>query len=463
MSANLLREVPLFAGLADEDLRRLLQLAREIEVPAGTTIIEEGAEAAEVYVVVDGELDVTRASGEHQVHLRTIGPHTFVGEMAFLSGGIRSATVRATTDSRLLMIDQTVVEQLIATNAQAAITMLRTIMERVASTESLLIHHHKLASLGTLAAGIAHELNNPVAAMSRTAVHLRTTLFEWQEAAQTIGAPMHDDKVRNVVMAIQHELAGKLPPGSILDPVTRSDLEDQISDWLGSHGIHDGWKLAETFVDTGWSIQRLEELAAEVDTQHLPMVVEWVGAGLNCRRLITDVETATTRIADLVTGVRGYTNLDRAPIQNVDIHEGIRTCLLLLRHKLGTVQIVERFDQNLPTVEAFQGELNQVWTNLIDNALDAMSGSGELTIRTSQADRSVLIEICDTGPGIPEHFQWRIFDPFFTTKAPGAGTGLGLYITYNLIVEQHHGDITIDSRPGRNCVQVRIPIRLEPD
>ncbi len=463
MTADLLAQIPLFAGLADADLQQLRHLAREITVPAGKAIIEEGAEGTAMYVVLDGELDVTRSSGDHEVHLRTLGPHAFVGEMAFLAGGIRSATVRATTECRLLMIDENAVEQLLSTNASAAVTMLRTVMERVASTEDLLVHHHKLASLGTLAAGIAHELNNPVAAMSRTAAHLRTSLFSWQEVAQTVGSLMDDAKVRDVVARIQAELAERPPSSAMLDPVTRSDREDQISDWLASHGVRDGWKLAETFVDAGWDVDKLEELSTEVDDQHLPVVIEWIGAGLNCRRLITDIEMATTRVSDLVSSVRGYVNLDRAPIQNVDIHEGIRSSLLLLRHKLGTVRVIEDFDPGLPSVEAFQGELNQVWTNLIDNALDALAGSGELTIRTGQSGQSVVVEICDTGPGIPEHVRQRIFDPFFTTKAPGAGTGLGLHITYNLVVERHHGDITIDSRPGRNCVQVKLPIRVETD
>jgi signal transduction histidine kinase len=461
MSIDLLRQMPLFASLPDEDLDRLLRYAKRVDVAAGETVIEEGSQGSAVYVVLDGELEVCRRSGTHEVHLRTLGAHAFVGEMALLSGGIRSATVRATVDSQLLMIDQEAVRHLLSTSASASLILLRTVMARIASTEELLIHHHKLASLGTLAAGIAHELNNPVAAMSRSAGQLSSAVLDWQRASEEVGQLLEDDRVREVVGELHSQISVKSPTSPQLDALVRSELEDEVSDWLEHRHIPDGWNLAAVFVDSGWDVRKLDALADRVDDRHVSVVIRWAGSGLTSCRLLGDIDMATTRIADLVDGIKSYVNLDRAPVQDVDIREGIANSLSILRHKIGNVHVKETFEPDLPKVEAYPGELNQVWTNLIDNALDAMEGRGELTIRAYQNADSVVVEIGDTGPGIPEQLQSQIFDPFFTTKAPGVGTGLGLHVTYNVVVVRHHGEIKVISRPGMSRFQVKIPIRLE--
>jgi signal transduction histidine kinase len=258
-------------------------------------------------------------------------------------------------------------------------------------------------------------------------------------------------------------------PPAYLDALARSDLESELETWLDDHRIEQAWELAPVLVSLGWHAERLEELAEEFTPEQLPVVVAWLANGSSAYNLLDEVQSSAERISEIVKAVKTYSFLDQAPIQQVDIHDGLENTLVILKHKLKTgVTITRDYAPNLPRIEAYGSELNQVWTNLIDNAIDAMHGKGEITLRTytrgegAIAD-NVVVEIEDNGPGIPPDVRQHIFEPFFTTKGPGTGTGLGLHIVYNIVVDKHQGQITVTSKPGQTCFQVALPVKLARD
>jgi len=247
-----------------------------------------------------------------------------------------------------------------------------------------------------------------------------------------------------------------------LSPLETSDAEDELSDWLEDHGIHDGWQLAPTFVQAGLDTEWLNQVSDCVGAQMLEPALRWLNYTVETELLMNEIEDATTRVSTLVGAAKQYSQLDRAPFQVVDVHDLLDSTLLMMAAKIGKgVHIVKNYDRSLPPIPAFASELNQVWTNLIDNAVSAMRGTGTLTIRTARDDGSVLVEVGDDGPGIPDDIKDRIFEPFFTTKPVGEGTGLGLDIAWRIVVNKHHGDLRVESQPGDTRFEVRLPIQQE--
>jgi signal transduction histidine kinase len=245
-----------------------------------------------------------------------------------------------------------------------------------------------------------------------------------------------------------------------LDPLARGDREAEVEQWLDERGLDNAWELAPTLVGFGWQVSDLEQLAEHFSDPQVHVLIESLGTGSAVYSLLDEVAKGAERISEIVKAVKSYSYLDRAPVQAVDVHEGLDNTLVILRHKLkNNIHITREYDPNLPQIEAFAGELNQVWTNIIDNAVDALNGKGEINLRTSLNDGFVTVELSDNGPGIPPDIQPRVFEPFFTTKAPGVGTGLGLNIAYN-IVHKHYGDIQLESRPGHTTFRVRLPTKL---
>lgn len=461
--ADALRRQPLFEGLPEADLQRLARHARPVTVAAGETFIEEGSPGETMFIVLDGELEVLKRAGDGYVLLATHGAGAIVGEMSLLSGSPRSASVKAARASRLIAIDRVAVDDLLACNPSAALTMLRTVVARLRGTETLIIQHQKMAALGTLAAGVAHELNNPSAAIARGARLLGESLAGWCHQTMEIGRLGLDAARRQEIAAIAADLLQqggggvKVPRG---DPLRRADVEDAVQDWLDERGIARPWELAPSLIDGGWDVERLGPLAERFSNPELATLLPWIATGISLSTLLREIGAGARQISEIVRAVKRYSYLDRAPVQEVDIHEGIENTLVILRYKLDNVRVRRDYAEDLPRIEAYASELNQVWTNLIDNAIDAMGGWGEITIRSYREGERVVVQITDSGPGIPEDLQTRIFDPFFTTKPPGAGTGLGLHIAYNLVVQQHHGDISVASKPGETRFTVSLPIHL---
>ncbi|MEP6773969.1 MAG: ATP-binding protein, partial [Chloroflexota bacterium] len=332
---------------------------------------------------------------------------------------------------------------------------------RQRSTEQLLVQQEKLAALGTLSAGLAHELNNPAAAARRSTSQLRTVFSEWQRTSGELGTLTFDPAQALALETLRLAVNQHPTPNTQLDALTRSDMESQLETWLDDHAVDQAWELAPVLVSLGWDTASMDGLAADFTLEQLGVVVPWFANALSAYNLLDEVENSAERISEIVKAVKTYSYLDQAPIQQVDVHEGLENTLVMLKYKLKTgVEIKRDYAPDLPHIEAYGSELNQVWTNLIDNAVDAMQGQGEISVHTYARSDNVIVEIADNGPGIPPEVQQRIFEPFFTTKGPGTGTGLGLHIAYNIVVDKHHGQITVRSQPGETCFQVTLPIKL---
>lgn len=461
VSIEFLRRLILFADLPEADLQALYQRAEPMNLPAGEWLMREGEIGDALYVVLEGGIEITKRSGEQEVVLAVRGPGEVIGELALLEQTPRSASGRAVQDTRLLRIGKVAFKQMLAASPSAALALLHTFTTRLRSTEAMLRQTEKMASLGTLAAGLAHELNNPAAAVQRSSGQLRDALTEWQRSKSQLDALNLDSRQPEAVQALRDEIPAHVAAPPKLDPLTRSDQESELQDWLEGSGIDQAWELAPTLIAYGFDAPVLKGLTQDFAHDHLPIVIRWLAASCALYALMDEVRLGAERISEIVKAVKAYAYLDQAPIQQVDVHEGLENTLVILRHKLKAgITVVRNYAPDLPRIEAYASELNQVWANLIDNAADAMRGQGQLTLRTYGRDDRVVVEIADNGPGIPPEIQSRIFDPFFTTKPPGSGTGLGLHIAYNSVVHKHRGQITLTSRPGATTFHVVLPIQL---
>jgi signal transduction histidine kinase len=459
MSMEFLRRLPLFARVDPQDLEWLLNSAEHVDVPSGQILMREGDSGGSLYIVLEGEFEITKRSGQRELVLAVRGAGEVIGEMSLLDQSPRSATVRALRDSRLLMIGQEPFRQLLSKSPSATLAILHTITSRLRHTESMLRQSEKMAALGTLAAGLAHELNNPAAAVRRSAAQLRDVFAEWQRLNGDLAALALEPEQAAQVEALGHATIQRAASPVNLDPLTRSDREGELQAWLEDHGVSQAWQVAPALVTFGWDARALQELGSWTDAQW-SVIAQWLAAGSTLYALLDEIGTSAERISEIVQAVKSYSYLDQAPVQEVDIHAGLESTLVMLRHKLYPgVQIIREYAPDLPRIEAYASELNQVWTNIIDNSVDAMKGKGRLTLRTYLQDNRIVVEIEDNGPGIPVEIQSRIFEPFFTTKPPGAGTGLGLHISYN-IIQKHRGQIQIQSGPGNTLFRITLPLRL---
>ncbi len=457
-----MRNVPLFADLPEADLKRLCQASEEVALYNGDELFAEGSEGDRAYVIQEGEMEVLKTSGSREVLLNRCGPGEVIGEMALLEEVPRNATLRACTDAVLVAIPKAQFDHLLTTSAPAANAMFRTILKRWRSTESMLRQSERMAQLGTLSAGVAHELNNPSAAVQRSASQLQDALggfLNSQAELEELALTGEQRAALNGPVQRARERAN----GPIqLDALDRSDLEYSLESWLDERGVADSWELAPALAEIGYDTEGLESLAGDFAAEQLPAVVRALNATYEVHSLLNEVGQASGRISDIVRALKSYSYLDQAPVQTVDIHEGLDNTLLILRSKLQEGITVHReYAADLPKIQAYGSELNQVWTNLIDNAAYALDGKGEITIRSRADGDWIAVEVEDNGPGIPEESLHRIFDAFYTTKPPGSGTGLGLDITYNIVVNRHRGDIKVDSRPGRTLFKVSLPVKLE--
>jgi signal transduction histidine kinase len=274
-----------------------------------------------------------------------------------------------------------------------------------------------------------------------------------------IAAGPYDRVALETLIQLQEDAADRVPKAPALDPIEASDREDAVSDWLDGHGVTDGWDLAPVFVQAGLDTNWLDHVAATVDVAYLEGALRWLGYTVETELLMTEIEDSTTRVSTLISAAKQYSQLDRAPYQVVDVHDLLNSTLVMLGGKLGKgITVVKEYDRALPGIPAYASELNQVWTNLIDNAVSAMAGTGTLTIRTRPDRDRVLVEFGDTGPGVPAEIRQRIFEPFFTTKPVGEGTGLGLDISWRIVVNKHHGDLRVESVPGETWFRVWLPL-----
>ena len=455
-----LRWVPLFEGLIDDELRWVAERGSEKYVQAGEVNGQEGEPVEHLYVILEGELRITKKVDGAEVVINVYTPGMFFAEVPLLAGTPFLATGRALTDCRLFLLPDEAFRHMLTACPAFSRTILETMAQRVQILQSIAGQRERQNSLSTLAAGLAHELNNPAAA-SRRAVHdLRESIAAKGRLAIELGQALTPEGLEALAALEERAVAIAASPPS-LDPLEQAEREDEIAGWLDKRGLEDGFELAPAFVDAGLNPGWLEEVETAVPSGALPGVFAYLGSAVVIVRLLEEAEAGVGRISDLVEAVKSYSNMDRAPLVEVDVNEGIEQTLAVLGYRLGPNMEVEReYDPNLPRITGLGGELNQVWTNLIDNAIDAVDSNGRLRLRTTCEGDGVLVEVADDGPGVPEDLQARVFEPFYTTKGVSAGIGLGLDISYRIVVGQHGGDIRVVSQPGDTRFQVRLP--LEP-
>jgi signal transduction histidine kinase len=457
-----LRKSELFGELSDDDLQRLCLTTEYVRLAAGETLFTQGSPGDKAYFIQEGLLEILNTAGGREVLIAVRKPGELIGEMALLEETPRSAEVRARVDSLLFAIGKQQFEQLFGSSPAALKNMLHTVLFRLRETQAMLQHSERMAQLGTLTAGVAHELNNPASAARRAADQLFEELPRFKQAQSALQqlalTPNQQEKLSAEIQRAEQQ-AGRPPE---LDALVRSDQESSLESWLETHGVSDSWQLAPALVDLAYDAARLEDLAREFGPEQFGVVIRALNASYLIQRLSIEIGQAAGRISELVRALKGYSYLDQGPVQPVDIHQGLEDTLMILRGKINQgISVRREYAEDLPRIQGYGSELNQVWTNLIDNALDAVDGAGEIVLRTRREGDRVVVEVNDNGPGIPEEIQGRVFDQFFTTKDPGKGTGLGLDISYRIVVDKHRGDIRLSSQPGNTRFEVWLPVNFE--
>jgi len=341
---------------------------------------------------------------------------------------------------------------------------LRDLEKAYLQQEVMLRQSEKLATLGKLSAGMAHELNNPAAAAQRGSAQLQTTFSQLQQTHLRLSHLDLTDTQLEKLAALDQLAHERARHPMDLDALTRSDREYEMETWLAEQGFANAWEVAPALVNLGYDRHELSALVANFNPTQVLAVMDWLNYAYIIYSLLEEIGQGAGRITEIVQALKAYTYLDQAPIQTVDIHDGLDNTLLILHSKLKPgITIQREYTADLPHIQAYGSELNQVWTNLIDNAIDALNGTGEITVRTCHDEQWVMVEVQDNGPGIPLDIQGHIFDPFFTTKPPGAGAGLGLNICHNIVVQKHQGRIDVFSQPGQTRFTVRLPLRFSPN
>ncbi|MFE7852869.1 ATP-binding protein [Streptomyces sp. NPDC101209] len=461
----------LFEKLSPEQLGQLCSAGRVERFEPGP-VYTEGDAATCFYVMIEGTVVLSRRVGGDDVEVtRTSQRGAYAGAMqAYLGDRVRQVyanSMRVTEPSRFFVLPAEKFADFMAENFPMAVHLLEGLFWGSKNTQRAIGQRERLLALGSLSAGLTHELNNPAAAAVRATATLRERVGKMRHKLAVISQSAYTPEDMANLIDIQERTAERVAKAPVLSPLEASDREDALADWLDDHGIQEGWRLAPTFVQAGLDVDWLEQVAAAVDEQILPNAIGWLNYTVETELLMDEINDSTARISHLVDAAKQYSQLDRAPYQVADVHELLDSTLLMLSGKIGErIKVVKDYDRTLPKIPAYPAELNQVWTNLIDNAVSAINdtgGDGTLTVRTALDNDRLLVEFKDTGPGVPREIRDRIFDPFFTTKPVGEGTGLGLDISWRIVVNKHHGTLQVVSEPGDTRFQVLLPLTAAAD
>ncbi|MEV6283839.1 ATP-binding protein [Kribbella sp. NPDC051770] len=459
-----LRTLFLFEKLDDAKLDWLCRNGSVARFKPGD-IYREDDLATNFYVLLDGELVISRRTGAEDVEInRTSQVGAYAGAWrTFFGDGVDHTldnTLRATRPSRLYVLAADKFAAAVREWFPMPLHLLEGLFLGMKNTQRAISQRERLVALGSLSAGLMHELNNPTAAAMRATAAIRERVAGLRRALATIASSGLDSATLAGLATLQEQLLEQLPLVSVATPLDVADREDELTDWLAARGVAGGWRMAPTFAQAGLDADRLDSISRGTgDAAALENVLDWLHHTIDLELSMNEIDDSTTRISTLVTAAQQYTQMDRTPYREVDVHQLLDSTLVMLTHTIGDgVTVVTDFDRSLPAVPAYAAELNQVWTNLITNAVDAMDGHGRLTVRTGRDHDRLLVEIADTGPGIAEAIKDRIFEPFFTTKPVGAGTGLGLDIAWRIVVDKHRGTLSVDSSPGDTRFVVRLPL-----
>jgi signal transduction histidine kinase len=438
----------IFRGLTGEQLAGLAQGGTEVRVEPGVELFREGEHADYWWLLLDGAVDLVRRTGREDTLVGKMVPGRWAGGFrAWDEHGVYLATGRGAAAGRALRVPAEMLRDWVDAWFPFGRHLIEGLYHTARSIESTARQRASLVTLGTLAAGLAHEINNPAAATTRAVDDL-------EAACQTLLSSLRrlaSDEISAGQFSALDTLRAQIEPGAaVLDPLATADQEEELSSWLAARGVTGEWMIAPPLAAAGVDIDWCERTAAVLPGPALQPGLEWVASTLSAATLLAEIKESSRRISGLVAAIRSYSQMDRASRQHIDVTEGIESTLVMLGYKLGAgITIVRDYGAGVPRIEAYPGELNQVWTNLIDNALDAMDGAGTLRLTTRPAGDAVVIEVADTGPGMPPDVAARAFEPIYTTKAAGKGAGLGLDIAQRIVAERHGGTITIDSRPGQ--------------
>lgn len=456
----------LFEKLSGEQLGRLCAEGRVERFEPGP-VYTEGDPATCFYVMIEGTVVLSRRVGGDDIEVtRTSQRGVYAGAMqAYLGDRVPQTynnSMRVTEPTRFFVLPAESFADVMREWFPMAAHLLEGLFFGTRNTQRAIGQRERLLALGSLSAGLTHELNNPAAAAVRATATLRERVGRMRHKLSLIAQGPYSREALASLIEIQERTAERVAKATVLSPLEAADREDEVSDWLEDHGVSEGWRIAPTFVQAGLDTQWLEQVAVTVDEEILPGAVGWLNYTVETELLMDEINDSTTRISQLVDAAKQYAQLDRAPYREVDVHELLDSTLLMLSGKIGPqLRLVKEYDRSLPQVPAYPAELNQVWTNLIDNAVQAIGGAGgegTLTVRTAREGDRLLVEFRDTGPGVPEEIRSRIFDPFFTTKPVGQGTGLGLDISWRIVVNKHHGSLEVESVPGDTRFRVLLPL-----
>ncbi|MGA7881757.1 MAG: cyclic nucleotide-binding domain-containing protein, partial [Terrimicrobiaceae bacterium] len=457
---NLLRKVPLFANLKEED-KVCIEETEEWRLPAGQMLVEEGKHAEHFFVLLEGEMSVWKKHAEQDVVVARNRPGAFFGEVPLLLGTPYMLSGRAERDCRLIAFPEEAFWKLLRLCPAISGEIFRAMVTRLRNLEGSARQQEKLEALGTMSAGLAHELNNPSAAAQRIAAHLGEVIQTIQSVAHRLHHALeheHWDRLIALVGKVLENLSADKHHHSI----EQSDSEDALTAWLREEGVTDAWKIAPVLVGAGLDLSALVSLRELLPKNAFGDAMSWIALRLKIQTLLEDAEQCTGRIAGLVEAVRSIARQERAQLADIDVHEQIRSALGVLDHKLKDLRVTQNLSSECGHVRGYPSELAQVWVNLLDNAADAVNGGGEISIRTRRDDDQTVVEIIDNGPGIPPENLSRIFEPFFTTKGVGSGKGLGLTISQGIVGNRHGGEIEVESKAGETRFIVRLPMwRIE--